>query len=60
MDRRSALQNFTVRIKSKLLLELLQRVVDRAYERGYEDAQKGRAEDKSRVKVDPLQLRKFQ
>lgn len=60
MERRSAPLSFSLRIKARLLHELVQRVAERAYRMGHEDGSAGRAENLQRVDVDPSQLRKFQ
>lgn len=56
MQSKSA--NFIIRIKSFLLLELVQRCVDRAYAHGVRDGQRG-VDDSSRVRIDPDILRRF-
>lgn len=59
MEKRSAL-NFVVRIRSSLLHEFLQQLVDRAYMLGHEDGANGAPADSSRVQIDPSLMRKLQ
>ena len=50
---------FTIRLDSRLLHELLQRIAQRAYEQGYRDADNEKSADLDKVKIDPSLLRKF-
>ena len=60
MKGRSALLNFTVRMKARLLHSLVQRVAERAYKLGYDDAKEGRPFSSERVQISADQVRKFQ
>lgn len=57
----SMFRKFTIKLKSDLLLELLQRLAARAYERGRDDALSGKTQEEpnERVKIDPNHLRRF-